>query len=73
MAILGTNSDKGKEALQELQALVQGSQKVAFYQTDVAKSAEVEKTIEQIYTQFGQVDILVNNAGVTRDIFYATF
>lgn len=67
VAILGTNAEKGKEVLQELQTMCQGDQKVAFYQTNVAQSSEVEKTLAQIYTDFGRVDILVNNAGITRD------
>jgi len=67
VAILGTNLEKGKEALEEFQAFTHENQKISFYQTDVAKSSDVEKTIEEIYKDFGRVDILVNNAGVTRD------
>jgi 3-oxoacyl-[acyl-carrier protein] reductase len=67
VAIFGTNPEKGRAALQELQALVQDGQKIAFYQIDVQMSEQVEKTIAQVQVDFGQVDILVNNAGVTRD------
>ncbi len=67
VAILGTNLEKGTEAASELRTLLQQDQKILFYQADVADSAQVEKTMEQIYGDFGQIDILVNNAGVTRD------
>jgi 3-oxoacyl-[acyl-carrier protein] reductase len=67
VAIFGTHPERGRETLEELQALVQGGQKVAFYQVDVSESAQVEKGVENAYSDFGQVDILVNNAGVTRD------
>lgn len=67
IAIFGTNAEKGKEALEALKTLMGEGQKCSFYQVDVADSAQVEKTIGQVYTDFGNVDILVNNAGVTRD------
>jgi len=34
---------------------------------DVADPASIEKCLESIKTQFGDIDILVNNAGITRD------
>jgi 3-oxoacyl-[acyl-carrier protein] reductase len=37
------------------------------YPVDVSDHAAVQKTGEQILSDFGRVDILVNNAGVTRD------
>jgi 3-oxoacyl-[acyl-carrier protein] reductase len=67
VAIFSTNQEKGQETLQELQRIAQEGQKIAFYQVDVAHSAQVEKVVEQVYTDFGHIDILVNNAGVTRD------
>src|ERR1700722_972692 len=67
VAIFGINPEKGKETLQELQAIVQEGQKASFYQVDIVKSVQVEEVIDQVYADFGQVDILVNNAGVTRD------
>jgi 3-oxoacyl-[acyl-carrier protein] reductase len=67
IAIFGTHPEKGKEALQQLQAQALEGQKVSFYQLDVSDNAQVEKAVEQVYADFGQVDILVNNAGVTRD------
>jgi 3-oxoacyl-[acyl-carrier protein] reductase len=37
------------------------------YPVDVSDHSAVQKTGEQILSDFGRVDILVNNAGVTRD------
>ena len=41
--------------------------KAVFYQLDVRKRDEVNKTIDQVVQEFGRLDILINNAGVTRD------
>ncbi len=67
VAIFGTNAERGNEVAQELQALANEGQKVAFYQVDVADAAQVESSIEKVYQELGSVDILINNAGVTRD------
>lgn len=37
------------------------------YAVDVADSAQVTTTCEQVLKDFSRVDVLVNNAGVTRD------
>lgn len=34
---------------------------------NVAKSADVDKMVDDVIAAFGKVDILVNNAGITRD------
>lgn len=67
VAICGTNPEKGNATLAELQALMSGDQKAAFYQVDVANGTQVEEMIAQIYADFGHIEILVNNAGITRD------
>jgi 3-oxoacyl-[acyl-carrier protein] reductase len=67
IAIFGTNPEKGREILKELQSCVQSGQKIAFYSVDVADSSQVEKVIHQVYADFGRIDILVNNAGIARD------
>lgn len=67
VALFGTQLQKGLEAVKELQAVAQDSQKINFYQVDVSKGAQVDQVITEIYTEFGSIDILVNNAGVTRD------
>jgi len=67
VALFGTNLERGSETVRELEALLQGDQKIAFYQVDVGHFAQVEAVMTQVYADFGHVDILVNNAGVTRD------
>jgi 3-oxoacyl-[acyl-carrier protein] reductase len=47
--------------------IVQAGGKATAYAVDVANSAQVTETVENILKEFGKVDILVNNAGVTRD------
>ncbi len=68
VAVLGTNEERAKTVLSELQSLpsVEG-QKFAYFLIDVSKSKEVEVLIDQLLKDWGKVDILVNNAGVTRD------
>ena len=67
VAIFGTNPERGKEALKELQSVAKEGQKLSFYEVDVGDTQKVEMTIEQVYQDFGNIDILVNNAGITRD------
>lgn len=64
--IFGTNKDKGERTVTEINEIVQ-SEAASFYQVDVADTEAVQRTIDQILQQYGQVDILINNAGVTRD------
>ncbi len=58
------NLEKANETAQEVQAL--GRRSLAI-QVDVARLDDVEKMVEAIVAQFGQIDILVNNAGIARD------
>ena len=67
VAVFGTNRAKGEEAVLEFQSQIQEGQKCLFYQVDVSNTDQVEKTVAQVFVDFGQVDVLVNNAGVTRD------
>jgi 3-oxoacyl-[acyl-carrier protein] reductase len=39
---------------------------------DVVKTAECEKVINEIYSEFGKIDVLVNCAGITRDAMTKT-
>ena len=59
-----TSSDKAEEVVSTIQS---GGGKALAMQADVSNLEEVEKMVDTIYEQFGQIDILVNNAGVTRD------
>ena len=62
--------DVGKEAadktLDELRS-VYGKDKVFFEMVSVTDELQVEKTLNRIVEEKGQIDILVNNAGITLD------
>lgn len=63
--IFGTNVERGKEVIEEIQKTKNGL--AAFYPVNVANTHEVEEAIKKIIEVDKQVDILVNNAGITRD------
>lgn len=65
VAIFGTNSEKGQQAIEEIKQ--QTGNEPFFFNVDVAKTQDVEQTIKQVLESFGSVDILINNAGITRD------
>lgn len=68
VVIWGTNQERGNQALKELEALKTcPEQRIALYLVDVAKSKDVEETVDGILKSWGKIDILVNNAGITRD------
>jgi len=58
------NVEKANDTAREVKAL--GRKSVAM-KVDVAKLDDVERMVEAILAQFGQIDILVNNAGIARD------
>ncbi|WP_428486993.1 SDR family oxidoreductase [Rhodopila sp.] len=59
---------RGAEALAEAEASASdgASGKVAGFQCDVSKAADIQTTFEAVIGTFGQVDILINNAGLSR-------
>lgn len=66
--ILGTNEQRAEKAILEIQAaFVSPEQRCASFLADVSSFLEVEKTLNEVLTSFGQIDILVNNAGITKD------
>lgn len=68
VAIFGTNAERAATALAEIESAKHSKdQKSASFLVNVANTAEVQKQIEQILSEWGKVDILVNNAGITRD------
>jgi 3-oxoacyl-[acyl-carrier protein] reductase len=67
LALFGTNLENGSAVTQELKSFIVEGQKISFYQTNVSDTAQVEKMMQQVYADFGQIDILINNAGITRD------
>ena len=48
----------------ELQAL---GVKAKGYASDASDFASSEKTVDEVFSDFGRIDVLVNNAGITRD------
>lgn len=66
IAILGTNEERGRQALAEIREAVP-EVKAHYFQTDVSDKLAVESSVNQILEKFGQADILVNNAGITKD------
>ncbi len=62
--------DLQKEWLDETAGLVRGlGRRAETYAVNVAESAGVTATVDQVVKDFTRVDILVNNAGITRDTF----
>jgi len=57
--ISGTNAEKGRRALDEIDA----GDRVLFHQADARRRADTEALIDAATAAFGSVDILVNNAG----------
>ena len=64
IVVSDVNLEKAEETAREIQAL---GRKALAIKADVARLVDVEKMVEMILAQFGQVDILVNNAGIARD------
>jgi len=58
------NLEKAEETAKEIQTL---GRKAIAMKVDVANLDQVERMVETILQQLGQIDILVNNAGITRD------
>lgn len=68
VVILGTNQERGEQALKEIEARkANREQKLFLHLVDVSKLKEVEEVIEKVLKECGKVDVLVNNAGITRD------
>jgi 3-oxoacyl-[acyl-carrier protein] reductase len=64
VAILARNPDGLAEAKAAVEATASG--KVATFQCDVSKAADVTKTVADVIKTFGKIDILINNAGTSR-------
>ena len=56
--------EKGQQLEQELTA---NGGKAKGFRSDAADTAQAEKLVEDVISEFGKIDILVNNAGITRD------
>jgi NAD(P)-dependent dehydrogenase (short-subunit alcohol dehydrogenase family) len=61
VAIVDIDDDNGKRVAKEIKA---AGYIADFWHMDVSHADEVEKVIEEINKEYGQINILVNNAGV---------
>ncbi len=59
---------RGADGLAEAQRIASdgASGRVATFQCDVSKAADIQATFDAVVKTFGQVDILINNAGMSR-------
>ena len=64
LVVWDINLEKAEETAKEIEAL--GRRAIAM-KVDVASLEHVERMVEAILEELGQIDILVNNAGITRD------
>ncbi len=68
VTIVGTNEEKAKRAIEELNALKLSEQSQAsFILLDVADNDAVQLHVKRLLDEWSNVDILVNCAGITRD------
>lgn len=68
VAIFGTNLERATQTLEELKKSSSSEEQQFIAEiVDVASKESVEKAINHLLSQWGQIDILVNNAGITRD------
>ena len=58
---------KEESVLKALEKFSKENVKVKGYYPNLANYEEVEKTIQEISQEYGQIDILVNNAGISAD------
>jgi 3-oxoacyl-[acyl-carrier protein] reductase len=66
VVIFGTNSQRGEQAVKEINNAIQGEHAL-FMPVNVALKDQVDQGIKKVLDAYGQVDILVNNAGITID------
>ncbi|MEZ4776750.1 MAG: 3-oxoacyl-[acyl-carrier-protein] reductase [Bacteroidia bacterium] len=58
------SAEKAKELEDYLASL---GVKTLSFQADAADAAVIQKVVDDIFEQFGQLDVVVNNAGITQD------
>src|SRR3954453_163857 len=62
VAVLSRHADQAAEVAAAIMTAT--GQKAVGYSCDVTVQEQVEATVAQVLSDFGQVDILVNNAGI---------
>ena len=71
VAILGTNSERGKQVVETLKEFkASPDQRFWFDAVNVGKKSEVNGAVENLLKEWDGVDILVNCAGITRDTLF---
>ena len=61
VAITGRNEKRGHAVIEQI---IQNGGEAVFIRTDVRKSAECQRAVDETLRAFGKLDILFNNAGV---------
>jgi 3-oxoacyl-[acyl-carrier protein] reductase len=59
------NEEEAQKAVEEIYTITHAN--ICAYKADVANETQVNKMINQLISQFGQIDILINNAGILKD------
>jgi len=62
--IFGSKKETVSKAIETLK---KENLEVKGYYPNLSNHEEIEKTIEEIYNEYGQIDILVNNAGISAN------
>ena len=61
IALIDIDESKGEATAEEI---IKASGKAKFFRCDITSSAECEKTVNAVISEFWKIDILFNNAGV---------
>jgi len=64
VVIVDVNQEDGEKVVAEI---VKDGGIASFERTDISKSADVNKMMENVVAQYGGIDILINNAGILAD------
>jgi 3-oxoacyl-[acyl-carrier protein] reductase len=64
VVIVDVNQDAGNKVVDEI---TNTGGVASFIKTDISKSAEVNKMMENVVSNYGGIDILINNAGILAD------
>jgi 3-oxoacyl-[acyl-carrier protein] reductase len=68
VSIFGTNEERAKDVVKEMELLkIDSQQQFNYFIVDVSRAKDVERSVNQLLSDWSKVDILVNNAGITRD------
>ncbi len=66
IAIFDIDEVKGRDTVKTLKNIYP-DRRILFIKADITDSDIVEKSVNDLYGDFGKIDVLVNNAGITSD------